>query len=55
MVRNKYIIDMKDLSQGLCLPEEEIIGSKLLLPNKLLLSNPYMIESKKKKKNKSKK
>jgi hypothetical protein len=52
--KSKAVIELKALSMGLCVPEEEVDADKEGIPAKMLISNPYLVESKKKKKKKGK-
>lgn len=54
MTKVKINVNIKALSKGLCLPENEDYFSETdrQFPNKELPSNPNMVETKKKKKKK---
>lgn len=52
LARNKVGIDVRSLSMGLCVPEDEESTLESIFPEKSLPSNPFMVETKKKKKKK---
>lgn len=52
LARSKVGLDVRSLSLGLCAPEEEQKMEEFVLPGKDLPSNPFMVETKKKKKKK---
>lgn len=52
LAQNKAGVDIRSLSMGLCTPEESTYDGENIYPQKDLPSNPFMVETKKKKKKK---